>query len=82
MDKLTGRNEHYGYLNVRFDRRAKALLALGFIYEGIPAYGIAVFVLRKYGKVHTVQTGTVTNADDVVWQDTYDSARSFSEFSF
>lgn len=60
----------YAALNARFDERAEWLRSRGYRYEHLPEYGIAVFIKGTKGnKPHTIQTGTVSNANEEVWLD-------------
>lgn len=69
MDSVT-KNNHYAFLNLRFDERAGALHKLGFRYESVQEYGIAVFIRGNVGRKPTViQASTVLYADDIVWND-------------
>lgn len=63
------RNAHYGTLNVRFDARAAQLRGLGYRYERLEAYDVAVFTKVAAGRRKSIAAGSVMNADEVVWQD-------------
>ncbi len=67
-------NEHYGQLNARFEERSAALRALGFCYERLTAYNIALFVRTRRGKTVSIAAGLVLCADDIVWADQLHSA--------
>ncbi len=71
-------NEYYGALNERTDTRVWVLKALGFVYERIEAYDIAVMVQRRLGrKIQTVQMGFVSHADDRAWIDKLADIKNF-----
>lgn len=70
-------NDHYGRLNARFDIRAAALRNLGFAYQHVPGLNTAVFTRTRFGRVHSIASGTAINADDVVWADTLAQAERF-----
>lgn len=61
----------YGEMNDRFDERARLLVSMGFKYERIEAYDIAIFVKRVIGmrKPITIQTAAVCHATDEAWED-------------
>lgn len=66
MQSLTS-NQHYGAINRRFDRRAARLKSLGFRYERIEQFGIAVFIrgTREIDvKKTTIPASTVAHADN------------------
>lgn len=66
----TGNDEHYGELNERFDARAAVLREAGYVYGIIPGLPVAVFTRTRAGKLQAVASGTVLNADEIVWEDT------------
>lgn len=64
-------NRRYGALNERFDERATQLLGMGFKYQRIKEYDIAVFVRPRPGKTvpTSIQAAFVAHADDYFWED-------------
>ena len=71
MSQTTTSNEHYGRLNQIFDERSKVLREMGFKYEQIEAYQIAVFAhytrVRKYH--YTLAATFVMHADERSWNE-------------
>lgn len=63
-------NEYYARINERFDERSLQLRKIGFVYEHVDEYGIAVFVYRKrHFKVpYTLAAGYVLAADERMWE--------------
>ena len=64
-------NQYYGGLNRRFDQRAKRLASVGYRYERIEAYGIAVFCRNTdyERKLRTIPASAVMHADRRSWID-------------
>lgn len=72
------KNERYAALNSRFDERSKTLRELGFKYEGIKGYPIAVFTVTIGGmKSHVIQASAVMHADDYFWTEIMVDAISY-----
>jgi hypothetical protein len=70
-------NQHYGMLNDRFDGRSTRLRKLGYRYESIDGYGIAIFTAIRFGKRYAIPAATVMNADEIVWSDQLERAERF-----
>lgn len=64
-------NEHYGLLNDRFEVRSRILRNLGFRYEHVEGFDMAVFVRPRPGhKVPVcVPAAFVMHADYRCWSD-------------
>lgn len=72
------KNERYAALNRRFDERSKTLRELGFKYEHIKGYPVAVFTVTIAGmKPHVIQASAVMHADDYFWGETIADAISY-----
>lgn len=66
------KNAHYGRLNERFEERSKELRGLGFRYQRLDEYGIAIFVRKhpyRFGQQESVPAAFVLTADSLVWAD-------------
>lgn len=66
------KNAHYGRLNERFDERAKVLYGLGFQYQSLDGYNIAIFTRKhpyRYGQQESLPAAFVLSADSLVWTD-------------
>jgi hypothetical protein len=77
------KNDHYGKINHRFEERSQILRDLGFKYECVPGYELAVFAHRPgTRKAHTIAAATVSLADAVVWEDYLADARRHANFTW
>jgi hypothetical protein len=76
---MTTSNDYYGELNRRFDERAEVLRAMGFAYEYVPGYDIAVFVRRTLARKLpcTIPAGKVMAADDRMFADELERAARY-----
>ena len=75
-------NEYYGKLNDRYDARADVLRQLGYKYERVEEYGIAVFVLRRpviRTTPHAIPSAVLLHAEDRAWDDILAYAKRFTE---
>jgi hypothetical protein len=71
-------NEHYAILNARFDERSKILRDMGFTYQHLPEWDIAVFWRKRLTKKVpvTVPACFLQLADERTWEDRLKELRS------